>query len=172
MRQMLLAASLALSLTGCTSAKPIKLAQPFVPAHDVLQQPTNTRNGQLQYNDDGSETFAPVLSGQAYYPTQTQAQYAFLRKANKHLHGATSIHIFACKQGALNGQTGRVEDFAGKHLAHCASDLLNSKNQKLARIPLDFYYDKGRWNLYEPDPTYKAVIWADPEKSPPVKRQW
>lgn len=172
MRQMLLAASLALSLTGCTSAKPIKLVQSFVPASDVLQQPTNTRNGQLQYNDDGSDTFAPVLSAQSYYPTQTQAQYAFLRKANKLLHGATSISIFACKQGALNGQTGRVEDFAGKHLAHCSSDLLDSKNQKLARIPFDFYYDKGRWNLYEPDPTYKAVIWADPEKSPPVKRQW
>ena len=155
MRQMLLAALLALSLTGCTSVKPLASAQPFVPAHDVLQQPTNTRNGQLQYSDDGSETFAPVLSGQAYYPTQTQAQYDFLRKANKHLHGVTSIRIFACKQGALNGQTGRVEDFVGKHLAHCSSDLLDSKNQKLARIPLDFYYDKGRWNLYEPTPLTK-----------------
>lgn len=185
---------LALALAGCASP-PREVASPqppILPERDAYQKPDRTDDGKLQYTAD-YDTFAPFMTKRTGYPTQRQAQTAFLRskwygmpfKTVATAHGvkilnnvayepgfpAKQIRVFACSPGALDGVTGRVVKSANP-LVHCATDLLDGNGRKLARVPLNFYYTDHQWRVHDPNPRYARPIWVDYEPSPKRSRGW
>ncbi|MBX9934409.1 MAG: hypothetical protein K2Y56_23325 [Methylobacterium sp.] len=70
------------ALGGCNSAGP-PIVYTAAPAEDPLYSPQGIYPGRLEYAPDRS-AFAPVLTHRGYYPTQDEAQAAWLRAANGH----------------------------------------------------------------------------------------
>ena len=177
-------------LAGC-AVSPDALAPlatvSVTPARDVLYTPEQVRSGRLEYAPDRS-TFAPVLTERSAYPTQPQAQYAFLRSqrptvrfsngANDPLQPAAlaglsghaaSVKLFACKPGAIDGQTGRLVRYSGPVVV-CATDFLDGDGTRLRRAPINFYFDRNVWRMHTPDPPTAPAPWHHPEPSP--SRSW
>jgi hypothetical protein len=75
-------ALLLLALAGCNQAA-LPVVYTSAPAQDLLYRSQGITPGRLEYAPDRSE-FAPVLTRQGFYPTQDQAQAAWLRAANGH----------------------------------------------------------------------------------------
>lgn len=164
------------------------LVTPIVtPAHDALYTPEQVRSGRLAYAPDRS-TFAPVLTERVAYPTQPQAQDAFLRsqwpevrfpKAGKGpdltvvvtgpTYPAASVRLFACRPGALDGQTGRMVRYRGPVVV-CATEFLDEAGTRLWRGPINFYYHQKMWRMQDPAPPTAPVPWLDREPSP--ARSW
>ncbi|MGL4439015.1 MAG: hypothetical protein ACRCUE_07065 [Bosea sp. (in: a-proteobacteria)] len=177
-------------LAGC-AAPPEPLAPLAIvtatPARDSLYTPEQVRSGRLEYAPDRS-SFAPVLTERVAYPTQPQAQNAFLRSQwsvvrfssvvkgpalpamqTGPTYTATSVRLFACRPGALDGQTGRMVRYRGP-VVLCATEFLDDAGLRLWRAPINFYFHRQAWRMHEPDPPTAPVPWLNPEPSP--RRSW
>lgn len=177
-------------LAGCaTQPEPLTplAAMIAAPTRDALYTPNQVRSGRLEYAPDRS-TFAPVLTERAAYPTQPQAQNAFLRSQwfsvrfsgvvkgpvqpatfTGPSYPAASVRLFACRPGALDGQTGRMVRYRGP-VVLCATDFLDDGGQRLWRAPINFYFHQQVWRMHEPDPPRAPASWLNPEPSP--ARSW
>ncbi len=184
----LLAPLILAGLAGCEAppAGYSLAAQP--PTRDLLLTPREVVPGRLEYARQ-PDTFAPVLTQRVAYPTQEQADYAFerfsmavetpfsdplvVRAAEPHSFDrrAFRIHLFACRPGALNDTTGRIEVVRG-HVVHCAIDFLDAQNRRLSRRTVNFTYDRGAWRLAETAPPTAPAPWIDPEPSPKDYFSW
>jgi hypothetical protein len=162
-------------LAGCAvQPEPLPLAAPVIaPARDALYAPAEVRAGRLAYAPDRT-TFAPVLTERVAYPTQAQAQNAFMRSpwaavrfasAAEPGHAA-SVRLFACRPGALDGQTGRMARYRGP-VVLCATEFLDAAGQPLWRAPINFYFHRHAWRMHDPDPPRAPAPWLYPERSPP-----
>lgn len=177
-------------IAGCAvqpDALPVLATPVVVPNRDVLHTPEQVRSGSLSYAPDRS-TFAPVLTERFAYPTQPQAQNAFLRSqwpqvqfsgAGKHpiltatftepTYPAISVRLFACRPGALDGQTGRIVRYRGPVVV-CATEFFDEMGSRLWRAPMNYYYHQQVWRMQDPAPPTAPVPWLDREPSPP--RSW
>lgn len=177
-------------LAGCAVQPdaPESLTTPIAAStRDVLYTPDQVRAGRLEYAPDRS-TFAPVMTERVAYPTQPQAQNAFLRSQwpavrfsriakgpvqpvafAEPSYPATSVRLFACRPGALDGQTGRMVRYRGP-VVLCATEFLDGAGQRLWRAPINFYFHGQAWRMHDPDPPTAPVPWLNPEPSPP--RSW
>jgi hypothetical protein len=177
-------------LAGCAvqHEAQLSLATPIAaPARDALYTPEQVRAGRLEYAPDRS-TFAPVLTERAAYPTQPQAQNAFLRsqwsavRFSSVVKGpvksvtftglsylAASVRLFACRPGAFDGQTGRMVRYRGP-VVLCATEFLDAGGHRLWRAPINFYFHNQAWRMHEPDPPTAPAPWLNPEPSP--ARSW
>jgi hypothetical protein len=164
------------------------LVTPIVtPARDALHTPEQLRSGRLAYAPDRS-TFAPVLTERFAYPTQPQAQNAFLRSQwpqvqfQKAVQGpdltttfpgstypVASVRLFACRPGALDGQTGRIVRYRGPVVV-CATEFHDEAGTRLWRVPINFYYHQKMWRMQDPAPPTAPVPWLNREPSP--ARSW
>lgn len=139
------------------------------PQRDVLYTPREATSGKLHYADD-RQPFAPVMTQRRPYPTQGQAAFAFERSTWRETlsQGGDrdfTIQVFACRPGALDGQTGRTMPSRGP-VAACATDIVDGSGQMLSRVPLNFYYSDRAWRLHDPNPTYTPPRWATRDPSP------
>jgi hypothetical protein len=171
---------IALLMTACAgpSDYPAVLEVPMTaPARDALYRPEQVRSGRLEYAPDRS-TFAPVLTREFTYPTQTQAQNAFLRSpwsttsfasslqggpiepvnAGAATSRAAGVRVFACKPGALDGLTGRTVKVNGP-VVICATDFVNEQGETLWRAPINFYYREHAWSMHDPQPSTAYARW-------------
>ena len=166
-------------LTGCAGPSdfPAVLEAPMTaPARDALYRPEQVTSGRLEYAPDRS-AFAPVLTQTFTYPTQPQAQNAFLRSqwpaigfpttakspiepvsADSLASPASGVRIFACKPGALDGLTGRTVRFNGPVVV-CATDFVGEAGQTLWRAPINFYYRNHAWHMHDPQPAMTYARW-------------
>lgn len=193
---MLTVRAFSMIVTGCTllagcAVQPdlaASLTTPIAaPTRDALYTPDQVRSGRLEYAPDRS-TFAPVLTERVAYPTQPQAQNAFLRsqwtavRFSRIAKGpvqpvafagpsspATSVRLFACRPGALDGQTGRMVRYRGP-VVFCATDFLDEEGQRLWRAPINFYFHGQAWRMHDPNPPTARVPWLNPEPLP--ARSW
>lgn len=157
------------------------------PAREALYTPDQVRAGRLEYAPDRS-TFAPVLTERVAYPTQPQAQNAFLRSQwtavrfsgvakgpvqpitfSGPRYPAAGVRLFACRPGALDGQTGRMVLYRGP-VVLCATDFLDEAGQRLWRAPINFYFHQKTWRMHDPNPPAAPASWLNPEPSP--ARSW
>ena len=177
-------------LAGCAvqHEAQMSLATPIAaPARDALHTPDQVRAGRLEYAPDRS-TFAPVLTERVAYPTQPQAQNAFLRSQWSAVrfsgdtkgpvqpitfagpsYPAASVRLFACRPGALDGQTGRMVRYRGP-VVLCSTEFLDDAGQRLWRAPINFYFHQKAWRMHDPDPSSAPPPWLHPEPSP--VRSW
>jgi hypothetical protein len=177
-------------LAGCAvqHEAQVSLATPIaVPAREALYTPDQVRSGRLEYAPDRS-TFAPVLTERFAYPTQPQAQNAFLRSQwtvvrfsevtkgpvqpitfTGPSYPAAGVRLFACRPGALDGQTGRMVRYRGP-VVLCATEFLDEDGQRLWRAPINFYFHQNAWRMHDPDPPRAPAPWVHPEPSP--ARSW
>jgi hypothetical protein len=177
-------------LAGCAvQPEPLApLAAPLVmPTRDALYTPAQVRAGRLEYAPDRS-TFAPVLTERVAYPTQPQAQNAFLRSAWTAVrfssvvkgpvlpaifagpsYPVASVRLFACRPGALDGQTGRMVRYRGP-VVLCATEFLDEGGTRLWRAPINFYFHNQAWRMHDPNPPAAPAPWLNPEPSP--ARSW
>lgn len=177
--RLLLAALLPIALAACATPEPVALVGPTPPpARDRLHTPDNVTSGKLQYTREWKE-FAPIMTHRRPYPTQEQAQFAFERSQwtsvrdtiiRKSAYASTTqvyapttdtaaVRIFACKPGALHGEIGRTIPVR-QNVVVCATDLLDSNGEAVARVPLNFYYQSGAWRVNDPEPGYVPPRWA------------
>ena len=180
---------LGLTLAGCaTNPEPYVGAVMSPPAREALYAPEKAQPGRLEYAPD-RDTFAPVLTERFTFPTQQQANNAWLRarvppgpqgiiNASEALSTPESsgtnvsrISIFACKPGAFDEQTTRIARYKGP-VVHCATDFLNEAGQRLRRETVNFYWDRRVWRLQETDPPRTPVRWRDRETSPGDHWSW
>lgn len=157
------------------------------PARDAIYTPEQVRSGRLAYAPDRT-TFAPVLTERVAYPTGRQAQNAFLRSQwpavrfsgvakgpvqpatlTSPSYPAASVRLFACRPGALDGQTGRMVRYRGP-VVLCSTEFLDETGQRLWRAPINFYFYNQAWHMHDPDPPSAPVPWLNPEPSP--ARSW
>ena len=179
-------------LAGCAQTPPIiATLPPSPPRTDRLVTPDSADMAHLHYTSH-YETFPPVMTERRAYPTQDEASTAFERSRWSRVQfpttkgGApyvitastaddtdysTSIRLFACKPGALDGITGRVISYRGPVVV-CASDLLDAAGGVLAREPLNFYYYRRAWHVQDPEPSYTPARWRNHESSPPNSPWW
>ncbi len=173
-------------LAGCAvqHEAQVSLATPIaLPAREALYTPDQVRAGRLAYAPDRT-MFAPVLTERVAYPTGRQAQNAFLRSQwpTVHFSGvakgpvqpalltgpsypAASVRLFACRPGALDGQTGRMVRYRGP-VVLCSTEFLDETGQPLWRAPINFYFHNQAWRMHDPDPPSAPVPWLNPEPSP------
>jgi hypothetical protein len=164
------------------------LATPIAaPTRDALYTPEHVRSGRLEYAPDRS-TFAPVLTERVAYPTQPQAQNAFLRSQwtavrfsgvtkgpvqpitfDGPSHPTASVRLFACRPGALDGQTGRMVRYRGP-VVLCSTEFLDDAGQRLWRAQINFYFHQKAWRMHDPNPPAAPAPWLNPEPSP--ARSW
>jgi hypothetical protein len=177
-------------LAGCgvQHEAQVSLATPIAaPAREPLYMPDQVRAGRLEYAPDRS-TFAPVLTERVAYPTQPQAQNAFLRSQWSAVrfssvvkgpvlpatfagpsYPAASVRLFACRLGALDGQTGRIVRYRGP-VVLCATEFLDEGGTRLWRAPINFYFYNQAWRMHDPNPPAAPAPWLNPEPSP--ARSW
>lgn len=175
-------------LTGCETplARYSQVAQP--PTRDPLLTPRELVPGRLEYARP-PDTFAPLLTQRVAYPSQEQANYAFerfsmaveypasnplvVRSAEQPFSDrrAVRIHLFACRPGALNDTTGRIEAVRG-HVVHCATDFLDAQDRRISRQTVNFNYDRGAWHMAETAPPTAPAPWINPEPSPKDYFSW
>jgi hypothetical protein len=180
----------AILLAGCAIQPdaPADVATPMVPpARDALHIPQQVRSLGLAHAPDGSH-FAPVLTERVAYPTQPQAQNAFLRSQWTRIgfsqggkgpvspamlagpvYPVTSVRLFACRPGALDGQTGRMVRYRGP-VVLCATEFLDEAGTRLWRAPINYYHHQNIWRMHDPDPPTAPVPWLHPGPSP--ARSW
>jgi hypothetical protein len=161
-----LIAPLLIVLAGCaTPALPVADLGPAAP--EPLYSPERVKPGRLEYAPDRS-TFAPVLTERFPYPTQREANVAYLRliaAVPVERSYPPSIWLFGCKPGALDEQTARVTRYRGP-VVHCATDFLDSSGRRLRRETANFYYYHAVWNMQPVYPPRLAVPWRSRERSP------
>lgn len=162
-------AVLAFLLSACSQPPQIVVLENRLPTMDSLYRADPVLPGRLGYAPD-RETFAPVLTKPFAYPTQRQAEHAWLR-ANvsrvdvvKPENRAPSIRLFGCKPGALDSLTGRITRYRGP-VVHCAADFGWAPGQPLRRETVNFYHHGGVWRLLSTDPPRAPVAWLNREKS-------
>ncbi len=134
---------------------------------DALYAPAHVAPGILEYAPDRS-TFAPVLTERFAYPTQAQANAAYLRTlsaAPEDLTLPASIRLFGCQPGALDGETARVTRYRAP-VALCAVDFLDAAGRRLWREPANFIYAQSVWSLEPVYPPKTPVVWRHRESSP------
>ena len=184
----LLAPLIIACLTGC-EVSPLQYSVAVSPpARDPLLTPHEVVPGRLEYARP-PDTFAPVLTQRVAYPTQDQANYAFERFSMAAenpfgdrlvIHaadplpsgrGVVRIRLFACRPGALNDTTARIEAVRG-HVVHCATDFLNAQDRPLSRKTVNFTYEHGAWRMAETAPPTAPAMWINPEPSPKDYFSW
>ena len=157
---------LLITLAGCaTPAAPVVDLGPFAP--EPLYSPAQVRPGRLEYAPDRS-TFEPLLTERFPYPTQPEANAAYLRliaAAPADRLYPSSIWLFGCKPGALDEQTARVTRYRGP-VVHCATDFLDASGRRLRRETANFYYYGAVWNMQSIHPPVTAAPWRNREHSP------
>ncbi len=163
-----------------------------VPVSDAYWTPQAVSRSRQEYAPDYGR-FPPVMTQRTGYPTGSQANDALRRSqwgavpvrtlvtkegiktisvpAEAPDGFAAGVRVFACRPGALNGITGRVQSYRGPVVV-CASDLLSADGRVLARVPLNFYYWRKAWRVQDPRPSYKPTPWAVYEPSPPKSKGW
>lgn len=140
---------------------------------DALYTPDRVVPGRLEYAPDRS-TFAPILTERAPYPTQLEANDAYLRLMAGGPSGRTypsTVRLFGCKPGALDGQTARVTRYRGP-VVHCATDFLDGSGMRLWREPANFYYHSKLWSMQPVYPPRTPVAWRNREASPKDFWSW
>lgn len=162
-----------LALMGCASPPPaVMTIVPPPPASDRLYRPDRVVPGRLEYAPDRS-TFAPMLTERNAYPTQPQANAAYLRLlvgAPPDLR-AMSVRLFGCRPGAIDPQTARVARHRGA-VVLCATDFLDADGRVVGRRPVNFAYGRGAWAMYPVDPPRRPVPWLNRERSPTDPWWW
>jgi hypothetical protein len=161
------------ALGGCEApaGQYLSVAQP--PARDRLLTPREVIPGRLAYADE-PDAFAPVLANRIAYPTQAQANGAFQRsQALSESSEAEAVHIrlFACRPGALDDVTGRIELPHGR-VVHCATDFLDARGRRLFRETVNFAYERGAWIMAVTAPPKTPAPWIAPEPSPRDYFSW
>lgn len=175
------------SLAGCDGppAQYTLLSSP--PARDPLFAPEQIIPGRLEYAEQ-PDTFASLLTQRRAYPTQTQANYAYRRllglggratrdpplvssTADAADRSAVRIRLFACRPGALNDTTGRIER-ARSNEVHCATDFLDAQERYLFRKTLNFSYEGGAWRMMVTAPPMTPAPWVNPELAPSDFFSW
>ena len=178
-----------LAASGCAELPQSDfVAAPAPPRHDALYTPERVKPGRLEYAPD-RDTFAPVLTQKFTYPTQQQANNAWLRakssgdggihiikgvdalSLNQQEAAAARIAVFACKPGALDEQTGRIQRFDGP-VVHCATDFIGDGGKAFRRETINFYHYQGAWHLQQTSPPTTPVHWRNPESSPTDRWSW
>ena len=184
-------AASAVTLASCTS-QPSYDAQVASPATSAYLTPEQVDRGRQEYGS-GYERFPPIMTARTGYPAQNQANAALLlsrwgtvpirtlitKEGVKTIAApaepadalARRVRLFACRPGALDGETGRVRTYRGPVVV-CASDLIGADGAILARVPLNFYYWQGAWRVQNPRPGYKPVPWVENEPSPRKSSGW
>ncbi|MER8950508.1 hypothetical protein [Mesorhizobium sp. M0809] len=182
-------------LAGCAGRVPDaahSAPRGHVSATDAYWKPDRVSRSRQEYAPDWGR-FPPLITQRTGYPTEAQANNALRRShwssvpvrtliteegiktisvpAEAPDTIAAGVRVFACRPGALNGYTGRVQYYDGPVVA-CASDLLSADGRVLARVPLNFYYWQQAWRVQDPRPSYKSVPWAYQEPSPPKSKGW
>jgi hypothetical protein len=155
-----------LVLTGC-AAPAGPTVEWSLPARDPLYSPAQVKPGRLEYAPDRS-TFAPILTEPFPYPTQPEANAAYLRLLAAVPSVPTypaSIWLFGCRPGALDAETARVTRYPAP-VVHCATDFLDNSGRRLRRETANFYYDGSVWNMQPVHPSLTAVPWRNLERSP------
>lgn len=166
MKPIVRALVLAAALGGCVAPPPVILTAEAPPVIDALFEPGRIEAGRLVYAPDRT-TFAPVLTARVPYPTQVQANDAyrrFLGHAPPDLL-ATSLRLFACKPGLLDGQTARVVAVSGARV-HCATDFLGLDGRPLGRLTVNFAYVDRAWTFAPVNPPRSRAPWIGRERSP------
>lgn len=159
-------------VAGCAGPKPVTIAPPPL-GPDALYAPMRVVPGRLEYAPDWT-TFAPVLTERFDYPTQPQANAAYLRLIAAAPAGRSypsSIWLFGCKPGALDPQTARVTRYRGP-VVHCATDFLDERGVRLRRETANFYYDRKLWTMDPVYPPRTPVAWRGREGSPKDFWSW
>lgn len=182
-----LAVPAVLLLSACQSTEPPPYAL-TPPARDTLYAPRQVIPGRLEYAQE-PDTFAPVLTQRAAYPTQEQANYAFQRdnvaayyptkgpyvarvdETPASPRRAVRVHLFACKPGTLNDVTGRIEPARGLAV-HCATDFFNANGERVSRETVNYYYDRDAWRMIATRPPTTPAPWINPERSPTDYFSW
>ncbi|UVK48567.1 hypothetical protein BPNPMPFG_007852 (plasmid) [Mesorhizobium sp. AR07] len=179
-------------LAGCAGrsldASHSALASP-VAVTDPYWKPGWVSRSRQEYAPDWGR-FPPIVTRRTGYPTEAQANNALRRSrwstvpvrsltkegiktvsvpAEAPDMIAAGVRVFACRPGALNGYSGRVQYYNGPVVA-CACDLLSDDGRVLARVPLNFYYWRKAWHVQDPRPSYKSVPWTYQEPSPPKSK--
>lgn len=185
----LLAPLIMVGLAGCEAPTAQYSVAAPPPIRDPLFRPHEVVPGRLEYARQ-PDTFAPVLTQRVAYPTQEQASYAFQRfsmapgdplsdpftvRATGSLASdgrAVRIHLFACRPGALNDTTGRIEAAVRGHVVHCATDFLDAQDRRLSRETMNFTYERGAWRMAETAPPTAPAPWINPESSPKDYFSW
>lgn len=161
------------ALAGLSACAPPSTSIAFFPPAgppagvERLYAPTRVSPGRLEYAPDRS-TFAPILTERFPYPTQTQANAAYLRLIATAPLGQTypaSIWLFGCKPGAIDEQTARVARYRGQ-IVHCATDFLDAAGHRLGREAVNFIYDGKRWSMEPINAPRSPVAWRNRERSP------
>ena len=157
---------LLLLLAGCAApAGPVVNGPPLGP--EPLFAPEQVKPGRLEYAPDRS-TFAPILTERFPYPTQMEANAAYLRllaTAPENRSYPVSIWLFGCKPGILDQQTARVTRYRAPAV-HCATDFLDGSGRRMRRETANFYYYDAIWTMQPAYPPLAAVPWRNREKSP------
>ena len=152
------------TLAGCAARE----EPPIIPAGpDALYVPERVVPGRLEYAPDRS-TFAPILTERFAYPTQPEANAAYLRLIAAAQPGPAypaSVWLFGCKPGALDAQTARIARYHGP-VVHCATDFLDRGGLRLRRETANFYYDNHIWSMQPVYPPRTSVAWRNRESSP------
>lgn len=175
-------------LAGCESLPAQQSLAVFTPARDALLEPREVTPGRLEYAEQ-PDTFAPLLTQRRAYPTQLQANDAHRRFLTSAVRvgadplvvgnstpasldrAAVRIRLFACRPGALNDVTGRIEPPRG-HEVHCATDFLDAQDRRLYRETVNFSYERGAWRMAETAPPLTPASWINPEASPKDFFSW
>ncbi|SDR63772.1 hypothetical protein SAMN05519103_09020 [Rhizobiales bacterium GAS113] len=174
-RSLLVSTALTFAVGGCaapTGAPPGSETE--LPATDPLYWPERVQPGRLEYAPDQT-TFAPILTERFPYPTQQEANDAYLRllataPAASRPYPA-SLWLFGCKPGVLDSQTARVTRYRGP-VVHCATDFLDAAAHRVRRETVNFYYDRSAWSMRVTDPPRSIVPWRGQEHSPKDSWWW
>lgn len=162
--------ALAMVLSGCSTSAPEpvpSIATISALERHALQTPERVVPGRLEYAPDSS-TFAPILTERFPYPTQADANAAYLRligAAAPSRSYPSAVRLFGCRPGVLDAQTARVTRYRGP-VVHCATDLLDDDGRRLRRETVNFYYHRSAWTMQPVDPPRASVAWRDREGSP------
>lgn len=188
------------ALAGCTQAGP-PVVYTSAPPTDPLYRPQSVTPGRLEYAPDRSE-FAPVLTQQGFYPTQDQAQAAWLRAANGHAvtdvppvtviarpdgaplaersaFGGTppdtlpaGVRLFACGPGRIDNQTGRTGNPGRPLSVLCATDFLDTSGAVMFRAPANYVYWQRAWRIDRTNPPAQLARWFAQTRSPKDPLSW
>lgn len=156
---------LLVALAACAERQQTIVIPPAGP--DALYTPERIVPGRLEYAPDRS-TFAPILTERSAYPTQPEANAAYLRLIAAAPSGPAyppSIWLFGCRPGALDAQTARISRYPGP-VVHCATDFLDSSGRRVRRETANFYYHNRIWSMQPVYPPRSGVAWRNRESSP------
>lgn len=163
----------ALGLGGCETVLPRPLEVVAVPDRDALYQPARINPGRLEYAPDRT-TFAPILTNRVPYPTQPQANAAYLRLLMDRAPDPVaprSVRLFGCRPGLVDEQTARIAK-TGRGAVHCASEFLDDAGAVRFRQPVNFVYRGGMWVMGPVEPPQSLAFGRPAEPSPRDVWRW